>query len=75
MKEFIRKFMPNDVRHVLALIIVLGVFTTLYIMLFKEIPKANENLVSNLLSFLAGGGLTGVIGYYFGASKTSEPKN
>jgi hypothetical protein len=63
------KISSKDIRNIIAVMIVIGVFVLTYIYLIKEIPTPNRDLVMVLT-----GGIIGVLkdvtSYFFGASKT-----
>lgn len=74
MTEFLRKITSKDIRNILAVIIVIGCFTLLYLLQIKEIPKENKDVINIAVGFVFGGALAGVVGYYFGSSKTEGDK-
>ncbi|HTG56440.1 MAG TPA: hypothetical protein VL943_09245 [Niabella sp.] len=74
MTEFLRKITSKDIRNILAVIIVIGCFVLLYIMQIKDIPAGNKDVVLTAVGFVFGGALAGVIGYYFGSSKSETDK-
>lgn len=74
MKEFWGKISSKDIRNILAVIITLGSFILLYFLLVKEIPKENRDVVIGAVGYVLGGAFAGVIGYYFGSSKTDTDK-
>jgi hypothetical protein len=39
----------------------------------KPIPAENHDIVNIVCGFVFGGALAGVIGFYFGATKTDKP--
>lgn len=73
MTEFLRKITSKDIRNIIAVIITVGSFVLLYLMLIKEAPKENKELI-----LMAGGfvfaALGAVTGYYFGSSKSETDK-
>jgi len=69
MTEFLRKIGKSDIRNILAVITVVGSFIILYLMLVTAIPKDNKDTVNLALGFVLGGLVSGVAGFYFGASK------
>lgn len=73
MKEFFNKIGASEIRNVLAIVMTLGCFVLMYLMLIKEIPIGNKDVLNVAIGFLFGSGLTGVFGYYFGASKSGTP--
>lgn len=72
MTEFLRKISITDIRNILAVIIVVGSFVLLYLMMIKEIPVPNKDIVLTAVGFIFGSLTTGVAGYYFGASKRAS---
>lgn len=73
MKDFFNKIGASEIRNVLAIVMTLGCFVLMYLMLIKEIPVGNKDVLNVAIGFLFGSGLTGVFGYYFGASKGGVP--
>jgi len=55
----------------LGTLVIVGFFATLVGLFTLEIPDANRDLILTLAGML-GGMVTGVTGYYFGASKQAE---
>ncbi len=43
------------------------------VLLVKSIPVANKDVLNIVVGFVFGSALTGVYGYYFGASKKDTP--
>lgn len=74
MTEFLKKVTKSDIRNILAVITVLGAFFLLYQMLYKPIPSDNKDIVLTSVGFVLGGLVSGVAGYYFGASKGETKK-
>jgi hypothetical protein len=73
MPEWLKKISKTDIRNILAVIIVLGSFLLLYLLQVKPIPEQNHDLVLTAGGFIFGGALAGVVGFYFGATKTDKP--
>lgn len=69
MTEWLKKVSKSDIRNILSITIVLGCFVIVYLLIVKEIPEKNKDVVNIAVGFILGGALAGVIGYYFGASK------
>ena len=69
MNDLLKKITSSEIRNVLAIVTTLGCFTLLYLMTIKEIPVANKDVLNVAVGFVFGSALTGVYGYYFGASK------
>jgi len=75
MPEWMRKWAKSDIRNSLAVVIVIGCFLLLYLLQVKEIPKANKDIVLTAVGFVFGGALAGVVGYYYGNTKTDQKKD
>ena len=69
MKQFFASINKTSIRNILAVVIVMGCFILLYLMMVKEIPARNKDVLNIAVGFVFGGALAGVSGYYFGASK------
>lgn len=74
MTEFLKKITSKDIRNILAVIIVIGCFILLYMMQIKDIPVGNKDVVLTAVGFVFGGALAGVVGFYFGATKSETDK-
>lgn len=72
MKQFFQRIGNSEIRNILAIVMTLGCFILLYLMLIKEIPVNNKDVLNVAIGFMFGSGLTGVFGYYFGASKSGQ---
>jgi len=74
MKQFFASLREQDIRNVLALIIIIGTFMIQIMVLRSNIPEKNHDIavttVVMTLSMQAG-----VIAYYFGASKVDRKKS
>jgi hypothetical protein len=75
MQKFLDTFSKTSIANILGVIIVAGCFILLYIMTIKEIPAGNKDVVNIAVGFVFGGGLAGVIGYFYGASKPTDKTN
>lgn len=75
MKRFLETFSKTDIANILAVIIVVGVFVLMYLLIVKEIPINNKDVVMTAVGFVFGGALSGVVGYFYGASKTTTQVN
>lgn len=71
MTEWLKKVSRSDIRNILSIMIVTGAFMIVYLLIVKEIPKDNRDVVMTAVGFILGGALAGVVGYYFGASKAA----
>jgi hypothetical protein len=72
MPEWLKRLTKTDIRNSLAIIIVLGCFGLMYLLQVKAIPEENHDIVNIVAGFIFGGALAGVVGYYFGATKTDK---
>ncbi len=72
--EIVRATGHRDVNlYVLAWVIVIGFFVLIGVMMFSPIPEANSSATNILFGALISG-FTGVIGYFFGSSQSSDMK-
>ena len=72
MPEWLKRLTKTDIRNSLAIIIVIGCFTLVYLLQVKPIPAENHDIVNIVSGFIYGGALAGVIGFYFGSTKTDK---
>jgi hypothetical protein len=72
MTEFFKKITKSDIRNILAIITVIGCFVLLYLLQIKAVPADNKDVLNIAVGFVFGGLLSGVGGYYFGASKSDS---
>jgi hypothetical protein len=72
MPEWLKRLTKTDIRNSLAIIIVLGCFGLMYLLQVKAIPKENHDIVNIVAGFIFGGALAGVVGFYFGATKSDK---
>jgi hypothetical protein len=72
MPEWLKRLTKTDIRNSITIFIVLGTYILMYIMLVKPIPKENKDVVNIAVGFIFGAGFSGIIGYYFGSSKTDK---
>lgn len=72
MPEWLKRLTTSDIRNSLAIMIVIGCFTLMYILQVRPIPAENHDIVNIVCGFVFGGALAGVVGYYFGATKTDK---
>lgn len=72
MTEFLKKIGKSDIRNILAVISVVGAFVMLYFMIIKPIPVENKDTMNLSVGFIFGGLVSGVAGFYFGASKGEQ---
>jgi dolichol kinase len=72
MPEWLKRLTKTDIRNTLAIFIVVGCFILMYLLQMKPIPEQNHDLVLTVGGFIFGGALAGVVGYYFGSTKTDK---
>jgi hypothetical protein len=72
MKQFFLKIGKSEIRNILSVICVCGVFGMLFLMFFKEIPKGNSELIYMSAGQILTLGFGVVIGYNFGSSKNES---
>lgn len=72
MKELFKRFGKAQIQNVLGVMNTVGSYVLLYIMLVKEIPVANKDILLMAIGFVLGGSLPSSNGFFFGASK-KEP--
>lgn len=63
--------MTHKIRWILAGIVILGFFVILTLLVFKEMPEGNRELLLLVLGALIGA-FTTIVGYYFGDSESAE---
>ena len=69
---FLQRFSKTDSRHWVAFLLIFGAITFLFALLIFPIPHENKDLVNTSIGFVFGAGVSGVVGYYFGSSKTNK---
>jgi len=72
MPEWLKRLTKTDIRHILAMVIVIGTFLLMYLLQVKPIPQENHDIVNIGVGFIFGGALAGVVGFYFGSSKVDK---
>lgn len=75
MKRFFDRMGKTDIANVLGVTIVVGCFILLYLLIIKPIPVDNKDILNIAIGFVFGGALSGVVGYFFGASKSRPEAN
>ena len=75
MPEWLKRITKTDIRNILAIIIVIGSFLLLYLLQVRPIPEQNHDLVLTAGGFIFGGALAGVVGFYFGATKSDKKRS
>ena len=63
----------NNIRSIIALVVVLCAFAFLFLLVTKTMPEGNKDILQ-LSAGLVLAALSGVIGYYFGSSKNESDK-
>ena len=76
MKRFLDKIGVTDVRNILGIVSVLGCLIVVILLLFKQIPAGNNDVLNVAIGFLFGNLVSPVSGDFFGSSKDKkdEPK-
>ena len=71
------KFLINNakIRDILAVITIILSFVAIFVILHFPIPPENKDLVNVAFGLVMGSCVSGVIGYYFGASKQPDQKH
>ena len=72
MPEWLKRLTKTDIRNSLAIFIVTGTFILMYLLQVRPIPPENKDIVNIGVGFIFGGALAGVVGFYFGSSKTDK---
>lgn len=70
--SFFEKITSGEIRSIIALLCIVGVFGLLFTLVFKEIPKANSELMYMAVGQVLALGFGVVIGYFFGSSKNES---
>lgn len=73
MTAFFRKLSTTDIRNIIAIMVVGLSFTFLFLLVFVAVPDKNQSVI-NTSTGLVLAALGGVVGYYFGASKSETDK-
>lgn len=73
MTEFLRKLNKTDIRNIIAVLFCTGVIFFIYVLAYRAVPAANKDLV-NVIGGSVMTGVSTILSYYFGASKTNEKK-
>jgi hypothetical protein len=73
MTEFFRKMTKQDIRNTLAVTVIVMFFLTLWKLMAEIIPAENKDVV---MVFVGGLGtiVSGIVGYYYGQSKSENEK-
>ena len=72
MPEWLKRLTKTDIRNSIAIIVVVGCFLLMYLLQVKPIPEQNHDIVNIVAGFIFGGALAGVVGFYFGATKSDK---
>jgi len=75
MREFLRKLNKTEIRNSIAIISISGSFAMLILLIFHPIPERNVSSFNLALGMVLGVCVSGVIGYFFGASKKNDNEN
>jgi len=60
-------------KYTLASLVTLGFFALLYILVFHAIPETNKDILNIVIGSLISA-FTGVVGFFFGSSQSSQDK-
>lgn len=71
MRKFWEKIGTTEIRNILAVISIIGAYLIVYLLIIKPIPEGNKDTVNQAIGFVLGSAVSGVIGYFFGASKAN----
>lgn len=67
---------PNDRRVFwLAVAVIAMVFIIILLLFFVTIPKDNKDTLETVVGVVVSGGLSGILGFYFGSSQISKAKD
>jgi hypothetical protein len=69
MKKLFEHMDKSDIRNILAIISVLGVFTILTLLIFHPVPESNSRVIDMALGSVISVGFGVVMAYFFGSSK------
>lgn len=75
MPEWLKRLTKTDIRNTITLVIVFGCFASLFVLLFREIPEKNHDIVTSMISFITGSAFGAVVGYHFTANKTDKKQD
>lgn len=64
-----KKIMTAEIRNILGVITSIGCFFIIYLLIIKEVPERNHDIVIASVGYILGAANGLVYGYYFGASK------
>jgi len=67
------KITSKDIRNIIAVMLVIGCFILVYLLLIKEIPTPNRDVVMVAVGAIIAK-LGDVTGYFFGSSKTDTDR-
>lgn len=71
MKKWFENLGKTDIRNIISVLYVSLVLLYIYVLAFKAVPSENRDLV-NVLGGVVIGGVTIILGYYFGSSKSNN---
>lgn len=69
MKEIWLKIKEADIRNIVAIITSVGSFVMLYLLIAKEVPTPNHDVVIAGVGYILGQSNGSVYGYLFGSTK------
>jgi len=75
MKTFFIKIGKSEIRNIIAIICVTGVFALLFLLCFIEIPPVNKDLFERTIDRVITLGFGVMICWYFGSSKNEADAN
>lgn len=61
--------------YVLGALVILCTIAWFALIMFKEIPQANRDIINVAAGVFLGSGWTQILNYFFGSSKSSADKN
>jgi hypothetical protein len=73
MKSFLKKLNDTDIRHIIAVMVVIGVFTVLILQHFVKIPEPNVSTVQRSTDQILALGFGVVLGFMFTSQKINKP--
>ncbi len=73
MNKVFEKLKAIDFRHILAVMVVAGIFGEQFLLAFKEIPAPNVALLTRGHDQILVLGFAAIIGYFFVATKKDNP--
>jgi hypothetical protein len=74
MKQWWQNVSKTDIRNVISIIAVMGVFALVFVLVFHEVPTNNKELVNMVAVQIVSTLLGGLVGYLFGTSKKENDR-